>query len=311
MDTNLLDYIRVLSERDTKTLSQKALKTVEEVGELAKKVLPYEGAFATNHRIVSREGIIEEVADVMLCVLSIAYDLGATHEDIAAMMSDKAACWSDLQSRDNGGKFPLPFEIHITVRLDDNSAIDGFRQACTEIGIKPIILDLQSKQGASVMTDVMTSSKHYGTNTSALDEAQTICGKLIMRGFDVVRTKLESVPWHPAAPQRPSHKMPKDCYFESHIPVNINPTNTSALSEAVAKHNLNVHVSRNAFKTLPDGNVVVMLTYRLYDGYAGRFKDDVDEIVHCLTEDGFNIGKVHTEFAVYDTSVSHDASWLK
>jgi hypothetical protein len=36
MNKNTLDYIRSLSTNDKKTLSQKALKTCEEVGELAK-----------------------------------------------------------------------------------------------------------------------------------------------------------------------------------------------------------------------------------------------------------------------------------
>lgn len=321
MDTNLLDYIRVLSERDTKTLSQKALKTVEEVGELAKKVLPYEGAFATNHRMISREDIIEEVADVMLCALSIAYNLYASDAEIAAKMSEKSVKWSDLQARESGGKFPLPYEIHVTVDLKTSEAytqdtsqiavIDTFRAACGEISVKPIILDLQNVVGLSVMTDVMTSSKHFGTNTSALAYAKDVAAKLKDRGFNVIRVKIESVPWHPAAPQGPLHEMPQDCYFESHIPVQLYPTHRDALVACIADKELNVHISRNAFKCLSDGREVVMLTYRLYKGYANQFNEEVDEIVRTLKDVGFDIGKVHTEFAVYDTKVSHDASWLK
>lgn len=38
------DFIKKLSLSDKKTLSQKALKTCEEVGELAKAVLPFDSA---------------------------------------------------------------------------------------------------------------------------------------------------------------------------------------------------------------------------------------------------------------------------
>lgn len=317
MNKRLLDYIRSLSEQDTKTLSQKALKTTEEVGELAKKILPYEGAFATNHRVVGREGILEEVADVMLCALSIAYNLGATDEELEATLTEKSTVWSNLQARENGGKFPLPFEIHVTVNLAKSgvggASVRSFQRACESMKIKPIILDLQSKEGASVMNDVMTSSKHFGSNTSALAEANLIKMGLEDRGFNVVRVKLETVPWHPAAPQKADDPMPKDCYFESHIPVTLDPANVEWLA-GFNKDTLcsKVHMSRNVFKTLEDGRCVVMLTYRDYKGYASEFVETVNWIVEMLKQKPmFEIGKVHTEFAVYDTKVSHDASWLK
>jgi len=313
MNQNLLDYIRTLSDDDTKTLSQKALKTAEEVGELAKKVLPYDGAFATNHRLVGREDIIEEVADVILCALSIAYNLEATDLEVTNMMERKAQKWAELQRRETKGKFPLPFEIHVTVKLDEvdgPGAIQKFRDTCAEVSVKPIILDLQDKQGSSVMSDVMTSSKHFGTNSSALKYVYGVAGQLTGAGFNVVRSKIETVPWHPAAPQQKGDQMPKDCYFESHIPVRIQPEKVGNVSYLLATNGFaDVHVSRNTFKQLEDGYGIVMLTYRQYDGYADQFESKVKEIVAVLGD--YVSGKVHTEFALYDTKVHHDALWLK
>ena len=81
MEKELLKYIKTLTDQDTKTLIGKALKTSEETGELAKKVLPYENAAGTLHRFVEKESILEECADIFLCVQSIAYQLGFSDED--------------------------------------------------------------------------------------------------------------------------------------------------------------------------------------------------------------------------------------
>lgn len=48
------NYIKSLSLKDKKTLSQKCLKLTEEVGELAKAILPYDSAHGTNHRFIER-----------------------------------------------------------------------------------------------------------------------------------------------------------------------------------------------------------------------------------------------------------------
>lgn len=58
---NLNNYIKSLSIKDKKTLSQKGLKLAEEVGELAKAILPYDSAHGTNHRFIDKEKILEEV----------------------------------------------------------------------------------------------------------------------------------------------------------------------------------------------------------------------------------------------------------
>lgn len=45
MNKQFFDYLRHLSKQDRKTLSQKALKLFEEGGELARVILPFDGAF--------------------------------------------------------------------------------------------------------------------------------------------------------------------------------------------------------------------------------------------------------------------------
>lgn len=93
------EFIKSLSFNDKKSLSQKCLKLVEEVGELAKVVLPFDSAHGTSHRFVDKEKILEEIADVHLTNFSIAYSLGFSDEDINNMILKKSIKWSSLQSK--------------------------------------------------------------------------------------------------------------------------------------------------------------------------------------------------------------------
>lgn len=310
----ILDYIAKLSASDKKTLSQKALKTAEEVGELAKVVLPYDGAASTTHRFVAKERILEEVADVVLCALSVAYDLGYTHDDIASTMLRKAGYWEELQVREGKATYPLPYEIHITIKggfVDDSAKrLDEFKAACAEIGVKPLLIDLHNNMGKTIMLDCQTSSVHMGDNTSVITEARRISAALAQKGFTPIREKVETVPWHPAAPStaHANPTMPKDCYFEAHFNIVVDNPKLVALRQRESIYG--VHLSRNAFKRISDTEFVMMATKRNYAGTYEQFKAECDDLVELLTRDGFTVPKTITEFSVYDTNIEHDAEWI-
>lgn len=309
MHKSTLDTLRALTGADTKTLSQKALKAAEEIGELAKVVLPFEGAYATTHRFVDRRRVLEEVVDVILCARSIAYDLDFDDSEIEDMVIHKMRKWAELQSREKKANYPVPYEFHITVRTKE---IERFKGTCAALGVKPIVLDLQNQQGESVMHDVMTSSTFIGDNPGAYNEMERIAVGLSEAGFEVVRKKIETVPWHPAAPDGEygeAPEMPKDCYFETHFGVVCNPTRRGEL-HGIAKQ-LDAHLSRNIFKKLDGDNFKIMLTARSYGGTATEFKKRVQDIEATLREAGFDVDKVIVEFSVYDTRVNHDSSWIR
>jgi hypothetical protein len=311
MHKSTLDTLRALTSADTKSLSQKALKAAEEVGELAKVVLPFEGAYATTHRFVDRQRILEEVVDTILCVRSIAYDLEFDDSEIEDMVIHKMRKWAELQAREEKANYPVPYEFHITVRT---SEIERFKGTCAALGVKPIVLDLQNQQGESVMHDVMTSSTFMGDNPGAYNEMERIAAGLAEGDFEVVRKKIETVPWHPAAPDaagvpEPEQQMPKDCYFETHFGVVCNSMRRGEL-QGIAKQ-LDAHLSRNIFKKLDDENFKIMLTARSYIGSATAFKKRVEDIESTLREKGFDVDKVIVEFSVYDTRVNHDSSWIR
>jgi NTP pyrophosphatase (non-canonical NTP hydrolase) len=310
MHKTTLDTLKQLTATDTKSLSQKALKAAEEVGELAKVVLPFEGAHATTHRFVDKRRILEEVVDVILCVRSIGYELGFDDAEIEDMVIHKMRKWAELQAREKKANYPVPYEFHITVRTKE---IERFKQTCAALGVKPIVLDLQNQQGDSVMHDVMTSSTFIGDNPGAYHEMERIAVGLSEASFEVIRKKIETVPWHPAAPDDPEteeddQEMPKDCYFECHFGIVCDEESRPVLQQ-MAK-DIDAHLSRNIFKRLGGDTFKIMLTARSYSGSATGFQARVKAIEAHIKEAGFDVDKVIVEFSVYDTKVSHDSSWI-
>jgi DNA-binding transcriptional MerR regulator len=313
MNKELLDYIQTLSLRDKKSLAEKTLKVSEEQGELSKAVLPFVSAYATNHRFVDKYKILEEVSDTILSAISIAYDLGFSHEEIEEMMDKKSRYWQELQNKEDAAQFPLPFEIHLTVELptkkeEVENYIREFKEVCVIVGVKPIMLDLENND-ISVMKDLMTSSKHYGDNRSVYEECQRINGELFKFGFVVVRQKIETVPWHPGSPRKPIDVMPKGCYFESHLAIEMD----GSLRKQNQLRNIlsDGHLSKNVFKKSSDDQYIQMLTFREYNTYKLFFEQKIKNEILRLESFGFRIAKHEVEFCLYDTKNSHDYLWLK
>jgi len=338
---NISDYIKDLSIKDKKTLSQKTLKLVEEVGELARVILPYDSAHGTNHRFTDRDSILEELVDVYLTNVSILHSLGFTDEEFNDMLVKKSEKWGSLQAKEEQATFPLPFEIHVTVEVENGEVVNNwygtieeFKEDCNEIGVKPIVIDLEINDG-SILKDVMTSSKFFGDNRGAYEESERICKELRNRGYKVVRNKIETVPWHPAVPQDKDkdhplfhgEPIPNGCYFESHIGIIISQEEKEDLNELVDFLNESIcefsgtaKLSRNFFKRSESGKFVNMLTYRSNMVTCKEFESEVRSIEKIISGKNdwsllsnfkkFDYEKVEIEYAVYDTNVTHDAKWI-
>lgn len=314
MNQSLVEYIKFLSLRDKKDLIKKNLKLVEEVGELSKKVLPYSNAGTTTHRFTTKTEILEEIADSYLCLVSMLFDstMNLTLEDLEEMVNHKAKKWDELQTREEGLKYPIPYEIHVTVSAD--SSVDEFKKVCEELKVKPIILDLD------VMNDFMTSSVFFGNNGEALRELERISKGLSSSGLKVLREKIETVPWHPSAPsdKHLNPTMPKNCYFECHFAIKLAQDDLGKIDDFLNDTNPDyhrksaLHKSRNIFKkNKSDGTVTQMLTLRNYDTTYESFKSNVDLIEKDIISNDFCLDKIIVEFSIYDTKVSHDKAWLE
>jgi len=309
MDIKLLDYIQELSLKDKKDLSQKGLKAGEEFGELAKAILPYVSAPGSKHRFVDKYKILDCVADNILTALSVAYDIGFNHEEIENMIHRKSMKWEELQIDEETANFPVPYEIHITVECQDfsDSFMARFKSACEEIRVKSIVLNLENS--SSIMKDVMTSSKFRGDNTTVYKECCRIKNELMLRGFKVVREKIESAPWHPGAPKKIDDIMPENCYFESHVAVEMDGTEDAKFILQNYAFNHNAHLSKNTFKKFDNGKYIQMLTLRNYKTTREKFELDVQNLINDLNK-SFSVSKTEVEFCVYDSKINHDYKWL-
>jgi NTP pyrophosphatase (non-canonical NTP hydrolase) len=332
---NINEYIKTLSIKDKKTLSQKALKLVEEVGELARVILPYDSAHGTNHRFIDRDAILEELVDVYLTNVSISHSLGFTDEEFNEMLVKKTEKWGSLQAKEEQATFPLPFEIHVTIEANSFlESISEFKEDCKNIGVKPIVIDLEINDG-SILKDVMTSSKFFGDNRTAYEESERIVRELKSMGYKVVRNKIETVPWHPAAPQDKDKDhplwngdpIPNGCYFESHIGVIVTKESkpylenlVEFLNESICEFSGTAKLSSNFFKKTEDDKFINMLTYRSNMVNAKEFEGEVRSIEKIISGKNdwsmlshfrsFEYEKVEIEYAVYDTNVTHDAKWI-
>jgi NTP pyrophosphatase (non-canonical NTP hydrolase) len=309
MKKELIDYIRSLSENDKKTLSQKALKACEEVGELAKAILPYDGAHGTNHRFVRKEDIIEEGVDTILCALSIIYSLGTSDEELEDMLIYKSGKWGTLQINEDSyqkdSKFSLPFELHVTVKLEEEK-LEKFKDLCKKIGCKPVYLDMLSIDGKT--KELMTESRFFGNNREAYAELRRIAIDLRNEGFKIIREKIETVPWHPAAPKENGsvQEMPKDGYFEAHLSYDL-PKDNYLNMLVNSGYNISVNLLKSNAETTR-ALVTIRSSEGNYEEFAKLVKHKVYWLWRIVGEEPRS--ELH-EFSIYDTNVSHDLGWIK
>ena len=199
----------------------------------------------------------------------------------------------------------IPYELHLTVEIN-NKDIPKFRESCKTLKIKPIIIELSEEIS---LRDIMTSSVFKGNDKTVYEEMERIKSSLSGAGFKVIREKIETIPWHSKAPQSIRQKMPNNCYFESHIPITLPKCDKiwNKINKVAKFHNS--HLSFNAFKKNTT-SLTKMVTLRSADCFF-IFKGKLTALLKDLElETQYPLNKVITEFALYDSNVSHDNKWL-
>jgi hypothetical protein len=265
------------------------------------------------HGIVEREHILEEVADTMLCAMSIAYDIDYTSEDLENMLLKKSKKWATLQRQESDTKFPVPFEIHLTVSNDIDQIY--FQHVCEEYSavfggkVKATKLCLYGLNGNVIMNDLMTSEVHIGDNRSVLARIESLVEFLKTNNIEVFRRKVETVPWHPAVPSETNNQeMPSDCYFETHIDLD--------------KAKVEPLIQENYFRRLADETpgLAFSVNAKRVDTHLGMTLRDYKSTkeahfarVALLKKQFENTNAIIdeiTEFAIYDTNILHDEKWM-
>lgn len=202
----------------------------------------------------------------------------------------------------------IPYEIHITVQTDD---VQAFKQVCDDIGVKPVLIDMQERTGEHIMYDVMTSfTAEYESFTQAWLELFRQY-KALSKHFTVTRHKIETVPWHEDAPTKENGKVLENGrHFEIHFGVIVRTPDDEAKLLMLADE-FKLHMSKNVFKRYDDGSYCQMLTARSYTMKSEVFQEYSDALTAVFEHRGFLFRKrPRVEFAIWDSDGRHDHAWL-
>lgn len=199
-------------------------------------------------------------------------------------------------------------EIHVTVR---NADVERFKTICTDNHMKPVLIALQDEIGG-VSHQLMTSHTVTGkTQAEVINKATTDTGILLLRGFDVVRTKIETTLTSPFCLDRQP-----GTYYEAHIEIILyHEMMTNNLNwyeqtwNAVKRISPRLHLSANAFKKNSEFNSY-FVTYRDFNEKldSHSFNSMVQDLKREL-EMYFHTGKVRCEYVWLDTNISVDKDW--
>lgn len=177
------------------------------------------------------------------------------------------------------------FEIHVTVKND--IPLDHYRRVCSDINVKPLVLSMNG------VLDLMTSSKIDGEE-NAFAQMNFIVEHLTKYGMDVVRQKIETVPWHKNASEYVDNQNIRG-YFETHIDI--------SEEDLGAVIDLGFPVSKNEDKTQ------WIATYRSNVNYE-QYKKELDTIKFLFDSLGIVYEMDHIEYALFDDNIEHDGLWF-
>ncbi len=195
-----------------------------------------------------------------------------------------------------------PFEIHITVKK--GILFSHFQKICEELGVKALLIWNYNRDG-DIIHDWMTRSVIRGSVADAYKEMHLVSFGLGDAGIEVVRNKIETVPWLYDSLQKTKP------YFETHIEVSVKSSkihciyNENVLDFVIdMAHKLGGYVSQNSNK--PD---TAMITFRMDHVNDYEFKMYVKRMRSVLGSSLY-IGKEIIEMTIHDDNKSHDDSWL-
>jgi plasmid maintenance system killer protein len=190
------------------------------------------------------------------------------------------------------------YELHVTVKTE---SVGQFVEDCKEIGVKPIVIEIQNKS-EECEQQIMTSSKHSGENYK--DTLNDVVSKLLNKGYQILRQKVEIMP------ENEKHK--DFIYYESHFRLKL-PKEKNVVSMFMLTDYcflFNWHYSKNLFKSSADYDYQ-MITYRNSEISLKVFKSELESMKKCLNGLNIEFDKIEIEEAIYDSNQMIDASWLK
>ena len=205
--------------------------------------------------------------------------------------------------------FAGDFESHVTVEALPPDQVKKFQDACLEIGVKPILIELSR---GDTPVHPMTAGKHRGRLPDVIEYLENdVAAHLRHRGFKVSRIKVEAAPWNEEIPltNTEAEQCP-DNYFEFHLKVLLDSMERYDELAGICEQHV-THLSSNAFKKREDGKLEYFTTMRCYN--MGRTVAQVEftGLAPAIKMAGFETCSEVCEYTVYDTNLSLDDAWLE
>lgn len=213
---------------------------------------------------------------------------------------DCAECPIGLASEED---LNYPYQLHITVefRIEPDDLMEPwyrFKEACENLGMKPLWIRNHMFEHKSIHEFITVRN----VNTSQIEAVNTLDvdgQNLSAAGFNVIRSKIETVPWHPDA-TNPS----KDQYFETHIKLNGDAPISAWEQLTDIQEDQKLYHSQSLQSEY--------VTFREYGVSYESYKRDLNWAIHKVRECGFTLSdKIISEFALYDSNVHLDDRWMK
>ncbi len=194
----------------------------------------------------------------------------------------------------------LPYELHVTVKPDGEEAKRRFVDICADLGVKALFITNISRKG-STTHELLTADQLTDWQPAAKSRLAETSAKLREGGLSVMRSKIETVPWHEAASGLNVAR-----YFESHHKVDPGVFDIGEVVRRAAASDLHVSTVEN----LQTCTARVFATHRLYRGSLARFSLSNQIAVNALS-DAFTVEEGDIEYALFDDNPDHDIQWMQ
>jgi hypothetical protein len=214
----------------------------------------------------------------------------------------------DLIARLAGQPGDGTFEAHVTIDAGDLDERERFRTACSDIGVKCVLIELPA---GVTRSQPMTSTYHRGTLVEVVREVADLARTLRQRGFAPTRVKLEAVITNTGVPlsDDEAKAFPPGNYFEFHVKASLPPdADLETLRALCARHS--AHLSSNALKREEDGRSERFVTQRVYGVGRHNAESVFEKLMEELQSAGYALSNRLREYTIFDSNVAVDAGWI-
>lgn len=200
------------------------------------------------------------------------------------------------------------FEIHLTTVPLEAGRLLAYRQACLELRVKAIVIELAPGLPVQPMTCLRVTG-HY---EEALGAARRLSENLTGLGFPTLRVKIEAAPWNDGVPQTDGEAAaePAGRYFEFHARVLLaEGAALTVLSGLCTRHG--AHLSRNPLKVRDDGQQERFVTLRASGVGRATTEARTAALLRGLMAAGWTADSTVLEYCVHDDHLELDGFWGK